>query len=242
MYFIVLLLVIVKFALYGRRFKRQNVISLYSVLTFLIAGVVIQIIFGIRTAYVAITIGLALLFIRYVEFSQLLADDKINEQRILITVDPLTGILNRYAYEKALSRVHSDKEDFVVFSIDINGLKRTNDSLGHQAGDELICGAANVISDVFDKYGKCYRTGGDEFIALSHVPYESIDSVLKELEEKTKAWRGEEVKELSLSAGQASRKEFPDYTVDDLVGKADQRMYKVKADYYQVTGRDRRKN
>ena len=171
MYFIVLLLVIVKFALYGRRFKRQNVISLYSVLTFLIAGVVIQIAFGIRTAYVAITIGLALLFIRYVEFSQLLADDKINEQRILITVDPLTGILNRYAYEKALSRMNEIKEDFVVFSIDINGLKRTNDSFGHQAGDELICGAANVISEVFNKYENCYRTGGDEFIALSHVPY-----------------------------------------------------------------------
>lgn len=242
MYFIVLLLVIVKFALYGRRFKRQNVISLYSVLTFLIAGVVIQIIFNIRIAYVAITIGLALLFIRYVEFSQLLADDKINEQRILITVDPLTGILNRYAYEKALSRINEIKEDFVVFSIDINGLKRTNDSFGHQAGDELICGAAQVISEVFNKYGECYRTGGDEFIALSHVSYEEIDNVLKELEEKTSKWRGEEVKELSLSAGQASKKEFPDYTVDDLVGKADQRMYKNKADYYQVTGHDRRKN
>ena len=181
-----------------------------------------------------------MLFIHYSEFSQLAADDKIQEQRILITIDPLTGILNRYAYEKALSRV-DDKEDFVVFSIDINGLKRTNDSKGHQAGDELICGAANVISGVFNRYGHSYRTGGDEFIALSNVDPEKIPEILAELERRVKAWRGKEVEEMSLSAGAASRKEFPDATIDELVATADQRMYKIKSEYYIAHGIDRRR-
>ena len=241
MYFLVLILAIGEFALYGRKFRKKNRISLYGVLLFVIVGIVLQMVFEFRTAYLTIAIALALLFIHYSEFSQLTADDKIQEQRILITIDPLTGILNRYAYEKDLSKVELN-ETFVVFSVDINGLKRTNDTFGHRAGDELICGAADVISEVFNKYGRCYRTGGDEFIALSHVDPDQIDSVLQELEEKTKAWKGKEVKELSLSAGAASKKEFPDYLVDDLVGTADQRMYKIKSDYYLIKGIDRRKN
>ena len=240
MYFVVLVLVIVEFTLYGMKFRRHNLVSLYSVLVFVVVGILLQLIWDIRTAYVAITIGLALLFIHYSEFSQLAADDKIQEQRILITIDPLTGISNRYAYEKALSRV-DDKEDFVVFSIDINGLKRTNDSKGHQAGDELICGAANVISGVFNRYGSSYRTGGDEFIALSNVDPEKIPEILAELERRVKAWRGKEVEEMSLSAGAASRKEFPDATIDELVATADQRMYKIKSEYYIAHGIDRRR-
>lgn len=239
-YFLILILAIVEFALYGRRFRRHNIISLYSILVFLVTGVVLQMILDIKTAYLAITIALALLFIHYSEFSQLAADDKIQEQKILITIDPLTGILNRYAYEKALSRV-DDKEDFVVFSIDINGLKRANDSKGHQAGDELICGAAQVISEVFNQYGKCYRTGGDEFIALSNVDPDRIDAILEELDKKVKAWKGQEIEEMSLSAGAASRKEFPDATIDELVATADQRMYKIKSEYYISHGIDRRR-
>ena len=240
-YFLVLLLTIVEFGLYGQRFRRHNRISLYATLLFVITGVVLQLILNVKTAYLAITIGLAILFIRYSEFSQLEADDKIQEQKILITVDPLTGILNRYAYEKDLSREENNKEDFVVFSIDINGLKRANDSLGHQAGDELICGAATIIGEVFDKYGRSYRTGGDEFIALSHVPYEQVEEILKELDNKVNAWHGKEIKEMSLSAGEASRKEFPGYSIDELVATADQRMYKKKSEYYISHGIDRRR-
>lgn len=240
-YFLVLLLTIVEFGLYGQKFRRHNRISLYAVLLFVITGVVLQLILNVKTAYLAIAIGLAILFIRYSEFSQIAADDKIQEQKILITVDPLTGILNRYAYEKDLSREENNKDDFVVFSIDINGLKRANDSLGHKAGDELICAAAQLIGEVFDKYGRSYRTGGDEFIALSHVSPEQIDTILEELDKKVNEWHGKEIKEISLSVGAASRNEFPGYTVDELVATADQRMYKKKSEYYISHGIDRRR-
>ena len=60
---------------------------------------------------------------------------------------------------------------------------------------------------------------------------------------KTKVYnlKGEEVKEMSLSAGAASKKEFPEYTVDELVATADQRMYKIKSEYYISRGIDRRR-
>ena len=241
MYAVVVILAIIEFALYGRKYRKHNQVSLYGVLAVVAIGILLQELMHVKVAYMAITVGLALLFIHHNEFSQLEADDTIQEQMIKITVDPLSGILNRYAYEKDLSREENNKDDFVVFSIDINGLKRANDSLGHQAGDELICGAAQIIGEVFDKYGRSYRTGGDEFIALSHVPYEQVEEILKELDNKVNAWHGKEIKEMSLSAGEASRKEFPGYSIDELVATADQRMYKKKSEYYISHGIDRRR-
>ena len=239
-YFAVLLLVVLGFAFYGRTFRRQNRVSLYSIMAFVVIGIAFQLIFSVRTAYVAITIGLIALFIHTSEFSQLVADDKIKEQKILITIDPLTGIYNRYAFEKDLSNLELE-DDFVVFSIDINGLKLANDTFGHQAGDELICGAADVIEKTFSKYGKCYRTGGDEFIALSTLPRERIDKAVDELNRKIEAWEGTKNESLSLSVGYASKKEFPKHTADQLIAVADQRMYSHKAAYYMEKGIDRRK-
>jgi diguanylate cyclase (GGDEF)-like protein len=230
-YFAIVALVIVEFAFHGRKFRRHNRISLFGVLVFLVTGITLQIFTNVRCAYIALTLALALLFIHHSEFSQQEADYKIEEQRILITIDPLTGILNRYAYEKDLSRL-VDKEDLVIFSIDINNLKVANDTKGHLAGDELICGAAKVISDTFDKYGKSYRTGGDEFIVISYLSKKDIGNVVEEFKEKMSKWSGERIENVSLSIGYASREEFKDYTVDELVEEADRRMYKNKADFH----------
>ena len=234
-YFAIVALVIVEFAFHGRKFRRQNRISLFGVLVFLVTGITLQIFTDVRCAYIALTLALALLFIHHSEFSQQEADYKIEEQRILITIDPLTGILNRYAYEKDLSRL-VDKEDLVIFSIDINNLKVANDTKGHLAGDELICGAAKVISDTFDKYGKSYRTGGDEFIVISYLSKKDIGNVVEEFKERMSKWSGERIENVSLSIGYASREEFKDYTVDELVEEADRRMYKNKADFHATAG------
>ena len=47
-----------------------------------------------------------------------------------------------------------------------NFLKKVNDNYGHAEGDRYIITAANIISDSFSKYGKCYRIGGDEFFVI----------------------------------------------------------------------------
>ena len=242
-YLLIVILVIIEFAMHGRTFKKRNLVSLYAVLLFVIAGIVLQEFFkDVRTAYLALVLGLALLFIHDSEFSQLKADETIQEQTIQITIDPLTNISNRFAYEKALQEIEM-KDDFVVFSIDINGLKKTNDTLGHRAGDELICGAATTIDNTFKAFGGVsYRTGGDEFIVLANLDENKIKEAMKALEENTEKWKGVEVKSLSLSAGYASIKESPELDVHRLIYIADQRMYKIKSDYYLKNGNDRREH
>ena len=173
-YFTILVIVIIQFVLYGLKFSKHNRLSLFGVLVLVIAGIGIQELFGkeFRTAYITLSVGATLLFIHYSEYSQLRSDKKIQEQSVLITTDSLTGARSRYAYSQKLNEYDAMPklpDDLTVFLIDIDGLKRTNDTLGHDAGDELIRGSAECIAKTFENYGNVYRIGGDEFIVFARM-------------------------------------------------------------------------
>ena len=245
LYLIVAALVVTEFVVYGRQFRRQNQISLYAILFLVIAGIALQELLGgeIRCAYVALTLGMALLYIHETEFSQQAADSHMHEQHIQITTDALTGVLSRYAYSKALKNLDGEDtlpEDLAVFSIDVNGLKTINDTLGHDAGDELIRGAADCITAAFGQTGKCYRTGGDEFVVLANMEKEQATEAMARLTWQTARWHGNSVPELHLAVGCATATDHPGLSAEKLVGVADQAMYAEKAAYYRSAGIDRR--
>ena len=160
----------------------------------------------------------------------------------LSTTDQLTGGLNRMSYGAAISELSAKpiEDDLVYVSIDLNGLKQVNDTYGHLAGDALIGGASRCLSEVLKEYGQVYRIGGDEFAALIHVKTDSMDEILEKLHNAAKEWKGSNEYELSLSVGYASRREFPDATIEMLIRTADERMYDQKRAYYQAKGTDRR--
>ena len=246
-YLIIVVLVILEFAVHGKNYRKQNRFSLYSILIFTVTGIALQEALGptVRTAYISLAIALALLFIHNSEYAQQASDDQIQEQMIKISVDPLTGLLSRHAYSEKIQKLDSLEslpKNLVVFSIDINGLKSTNDNYGHSAGDELICAASNLIKSVFEDYGDCFRTGGDEFIVFTNLDHEKIDGLVNELQEKTNKWHGKEAPNLSLSVGYAEASSHPEAKPEKLIAVADREMYKAKAEYYQNTGTDRRKN
>ena len=245
-YLVVILLVIVEFVLYGRSFRKQNRASVYAIMAMVIIGVCMQEILGgeHRTAYLTMTLGVALMFIHYTEFSQQTKDDHLLEQQIQIKTDALTGALSRHAYSKALSDFDAAEQlpqDLAVFAVDINELKTVNDTMGHEAGDELICGAATCIKTVFGDAGQCYRTGGDEFVIFGNMSREQAESFLQRLQQETKQWTGKIVKNLSLAAGYALASDFAGLSCEKLVKEADQAMYAAKAAYYQESGKDRRR-
>ena len=243
-YVIVLLLVIILFLNYGKNFRKQNRLSIYLVMVFMLVGIIMQEGLGkdVRTAYLAMTIGATLMFIHSTEYSLQKKDDELLEQRIQIKTDALTGLLSRYAYNNALDKYTTDMpESLVAFSIDINGLKRVNDTLGHEAGDELICGAAACIKNVFDEVGSCYRTGGDEFIVLASVSKKEAVKCVQDIEKLTKNWTGSLVDSLALSVGYALLEEHKGFSCSELIQAADKQMYMDKDEYYRNTKIDRRK-
>jgi diguanylate cyclase (GGDEF)-like protein/PAS domain S-box-containing protein len=83
------------------------------------------------------------------------------------THDSLTGLYNRAFYDEEVERIAKTRMFPVsVVMADINGLKSTNDLLGHDAGDALIKLAAGIILDAFRGGDIVARIGGDEFAIL----------------------------------------------------------------------------
>jgi diguanylate cyclase (GGDEF)-like protein len=157
--------------------------------------------------------------------------------------DKLTGIWNRRAYDEDLMQIRERKslENISVVAFDVNGLKQMNDSMGHAAGDELISASAKLIQETFEPYGKCYRTGGDEFAAILDQPVENMDALAESFEETLSGWKGEYVKQIHVSYGIIRACDHADASIDELLFLADEQMYRKKREYYQRTGNDRRR-
>ena len=242
---VVIMIIIYEFVIFSRSYRRQNRVSLYAVIGVVLVGIWTQELYAdVRTAYIAITIAAAMMFIHFTEFMQIETDDEIELQNKLISTDSLTGVLSRAAYSKALDELSDGYEmpdELTVLEMDINGLKEANDDLGHDAGDELICGAADTISKVFADHGRCFRTGGDEFVVIGEMSRNEADYLIDELKRVAKEWHGDEAKELGLSVGCAFHSENPALSCEELVKVADYRMYKDKDEYYKTSGKDRRR-
>ncbi|MDO4460686.1 MAG: diguanylate cyclase [Clostridia bacterium] len=156
--------------------------------------------------------------------------------------DQLTGLQNRRAYEETLSGMTLEKmkSDFVYVIADVNGLKRNNDNIGHSAGDEMIRGAAECLNKAFSQYGDLFRIGGDEFAALLRIPREEFEEVKRNLKKLTSSWRGELVRELSISVGYVPYWDVEEMQLYEIIEEADKRMYDDKKEYYTKQENNRR--
>ena len=158
-------------------------------------------------------------------------------------IDNMTNVNNRRTFDEYMDS-NEDKEvpdDLVFFSFDLNNLKETNDSLGHETGDELIRAAAKCMKDVLGSYGSIYRTGGDEFAAIINVPGSERAALIGKLREKFEKWKGNSSSVLSISMGYVTAGENPGMSLHDMRREAEKRMYAQKSDYYMQEGNDRRR-
>ena len=129
-------------------------------------------ILGIAAALLAAAAGPLLLFwfrsgLRPVDRRhQERVDDLASQAR----TDALTRLGNRRAFEDDLALMIGARAEtgagFALMAIDLDGLKRINDSKGHPAGDAHIRGVSECIRHVVGAEGSVYRTGGDEFMVI----------------------------------------------------------------------------
>ena len=148
-------------------------------------------------------------------------------QRIdrLSKVDPLTGVMNRRGLLDALKDLPSGM--YAFFFGDLNGLKETNDKLGHDAGDRLIQSAASVFVHSCPT-NAVFRMGGDEFLMIEAVQDEQEASAINDRLHDRFRTAG-----ISISLG-FSKAALPAANIDTVLAEADCHMYKEKVEHHKT--------
>ena len=154
----------------------------------------------------------------------------------LAIVDTLTGIRNKTAFSREVHKLEKELEadstmPFGLAMVDLNFLKQTNDTYGHEQGDEALRSLAHLIRAVF-AHSPVFRIGGDEFVVvLRGQDLQNIDALKADFLARLNAqadappW-----KRLSAAIGIAFYDASRGESVDEVLKRADQAMYAMKKD------------
>lgn len=144
--------------------------------------------------------------------------------------DALTGLFNKGKFLEMKRSLFRNQDSIGILNMDLNYLKRTNDLLGHEAGDNLIRKAAESLHRIEARNVMPFRIGGDEFVTVAlHLSesgveelYEKWKDALRELNEQDDSLH------CDIACGVAYGTKG--YDLEALLALADERMYADKAD------------
>lgn len=228
---------IIELLKYTRKYQSKNIVTLISILVFLISGFLIKVLNEeINTDWLVVTIALLQFIIYYSDLA--------------LKVDPMTTLLNRKSYENRLKKI-----DYMtaIIILDANYFKEINDQFGHQFGDEILKIIAKTILKAYGKYAHCYRIGGDEFcVILKRGKLEEITKAnenkhdrykaLEDLNNNFKKLLSQKYEEFPMlkngvsigygiyygNSDEFKHSHYLSNTIRDVVKIADERMYKEK--------------
>ena len=147
-------------------------------------------------------------------------------------LDPLTALGNRFAFYEDIA--HQQKSITAVASLDMNGLKRINDTRGHAEGDRALAEIGRCLGRLNSRKTIAYRIGGDEFVIIFLHQREAAIAQTVEQARQAVAKAG-----YSVSAGYAMRADGD--SVEVALQQSDRNMYGDKEKYYRQSGIDRRR-
>lgn len=148
------------------------------------------------------------------------------ELKHLSEIDEMTHLYNRNKYNQMLSEYFPQIEKVAVIFWDLNGLKSTNDSMGHDVGDYLITVFAKTIFKISGTNRFAFRIGGDEFVMIIENPEENENELIlqewkRDLENMNKSSKIPLSASVGYAVGNGSE-------IQTLLVKADQMMYEEK--------------
>jgi diguanylate cyclase (GGDEF)-like protein len=153
----------------------------------------------------------------------------------LASNDELTGLHNRRGFlslaTQSIKLARRSRKSFAVVFVDLDGLKKINDTLGHGEGDLAIADAAFVLSDSFRHCDVLGRLGGDEFaILMSDANQDSARIVRRRVADKVDRLNAEGHRPytLSLSIGVMICDADEETPLETLLGRVDALMYEEK--------------
>ena len=227
-----MLLSLVVFFIYRKSLLRHDIIATLPYILFPSIAAVINT-FDPAFSYAYPAVVLALLVVYLTLQSGEIEQGQMRERIMfeLSNTDDLTKLNNRRAFENALTETAADPGIGAVFC-DVNGLKATNDGLGHAAGDALLLRFSELLQKHF-LFSEVFRISGDEFVVLRrNVDEDTFFSGVDEFRSAVKARK--DIASVGCAYGSGAR-------VLDLVSAAEKDMYTDKKAYYERKGIDRRR-
>ena len=162
---------------------------------------------------------------------------KMMEEKLhtLSVTDELTGLFNRRGFftfgEQYIKLANRQKTKVFMLYVDLDALKRINDTLGHKAGDLALTLLADCLKKSFRDSDAVARIGGDEFVVFPvETAGENIGSIIARFQESLKICNKKASSEFGLSAsvGVACYDPADPCSLDELLIQADRNMYERK--------------
>ena len=164
------------------------------------------------------------------------AKRQVAEMDELAHKDSLTGMKNKAAYDEATAlldeKISAGAAEFCIAMVDVNYLKKINDTYGHERGNIYLLNASRLICSVFGAE-HVYRIGGDEFVVILEDEKVSLSKYFvtqfkAEMERKNSNASSEPWEKVSAAVGLANYRAGVDKTADEVFKRADAEMYSNK--------------
>ena len=148
--------------------------------------------------------------------------------------DVNTKLYNKAHWEEFIKEKIPDSEPIGVMMLDLNRLKYTNDTFGHEMGDKMIVKFSEIMRKTFASHEFLCRWGGDEFVVVvRNANLEKMENYDKAIHAAVENYNKSGAKpEIYFACGYALSTEFADISRDELLTKADKRMYSDKQQWY----------
>lgn len=155
-----------------------------------------------------------------------------NAYQTLAYTDQMTSLNNRTCFNIDFAKLSENPADIAVIDFDLNNLKHVNDTFGHSAGDLYIKSCATIIYEIFNGIGKCYRVGGDEFVALvekaSTIDMTHYLAMLESSVDASNREHKDSKMKMQIAYGCATYDPDIDKNLEDTYNRADKIMYTNK--------------
>ena len=163
--------------------------------------------------------------------------------RQLSVTDVLTGVYNRVGCEDMiypfLEECQRKGDNGALMLVDVDRMKQINDKYGHLQGDLALRTVAGMLQSVLPKHWIIARYGGDEFLAAGRCQdtktLEEFKAAMTERLAK-EALENHLTFELTISVGGVTTQEEKDFTLEQYLRKADERMYEEKREHHKRKG------
>lgn len=151
--------------------------------------------------------------------------------------DTRTGLFNKARWNELMTDSNIEG-NLGILVLDMNGLKKVNDTFGHEAGDRMILAFANILRSALPSSSVICRWGGDEFsVMLPRVSRQKLEQYKQAICQTTEEYNNSdpEVK-IYFAMGEVLSEEYPGKTRMELFHLADEKMYRNKQRWYAEKG------